>query len=177
MRLIRERRSHSTAMMRDMDAPHLFDPRGLTWRWCRFDELSVFELEAIYMARQLVFSIEQQCAYLDADGYDKVAFHLAAWSAVHDAPLAYARVVHPGHKYPEPSIGRLLTTAAARGIGLGRELLARAIEQSSQAFAGHGIQISAQSRLEQFYLRAGFVVVGEPYIEDGILHTEMLRPR
>jgi ElaA protein len=38
----------------------------------------------------------------------------------------------------------------------------------------HGIRISAQSRLESFYAGFGFVVVGERYLEDGILHTEMV---
>ena len=148
----------------------------LDWRCCRFDELSVFELQAIYMARQQVFAIEQACAYLDADGFDAVSHHLAAWSAGHQVPLAYARIVHPGQKYAEPSIGRVITTAAARGTGLGRELVRRAIAHCGQAFPGLGIRISAQTRLEPFYAEAGFVAVGEPYIEDGIPHTEMLRP-
>jgi ElaA protein len=152
------------------------DPSALRWRWCRFDELGVFELQAIYMARQQVFAIEQQCAYLDADGYDEASFHIAAWSPPHKVPLAYARVVHPGHKYAEPSIGRVLTTGAARGSGLGRELVRRAIDGCVQAFPGEGIRISAQSRLERFYAEFGFAAAGAPYLEDGIPHTEMLRP-
>ena len=147
-----------------------------TWRWCRFDQLDVLELDAIYRARQQVFSIEQQCVYLDADGIDAHAFHLAAWSSDRDMPLAYARVVHPGRKYPEPSIGRVITVAAARGTGLGRELVRRAIGRCGEAFAGQAIRISAQTRLERFYAELGFVAVGAPYIEDGIAHTEMLRP-
>lgn len=157
-----------------MNATHANEPESLTWRWCCFDELSVYELQAIYMARQLVFSIEQACAYLDADGYDEASFHLAAWSAQHKVPLAYARVVHPGQKYAEPSIGRVITTAAARGTGLGRELVRRAIAHCAQAFPGQGIRISAQTRLERFYVEAGFKGVGVPYMEDGIPHTEML---
>jgi ElaA protein len=151
------------------------DAALLDWRWCRFEELSVFELQAIYMARQQVFSVEQECAYLDADGFDEVAFHLGAWSAGHKTPAAYARVVHPGHKYAEPSIGRVITTASARGTGLGRELVQRAIEHCLQAFPGQGIRISAQARLQRFYAEAGFEVVGAPYLEDGIPHVEMLR--
>jgi len=147
---------------------------SLTWRWCRFDELSVFELDAIYRARQQVFSIEQQCIYLDADGFDEASWHLAAWSTAHKLPLAYARVVHPDLKYVEPSIGRVITTAAARGTGLGRELVARAVAHCSAAFPGQGIRISAQTRLERFYAEVGFAAVGAPYIEDGIPHTEML---
>ena len=149
---------------------------ALTWRWCRFDQLSVFELQAIYMARQQVFSLEQACAYLDADGFDEFSWHLAAWSTGHQVPLAYARVVHPGQKYDEPSIGRVITTSAARGTGLGRELVRRAIAHCSEVFPTQGIRISAQTRLEKFYAEQGFVAIGPPYMEDGIPHTEMLRP-
>lgn len=153
------------------------DPSSLCWRWCRFDELTPVELQNIYMARQLVFVLEQECAFLDADGYDEGSFHLAAWSASQQVPLAYARVLGPGRKYAEPSIGRLLTTAAARGTGLGRELLSRAISQCELCFPGSAIRISAQSRLEAFYVEAGFKSIGEPYLEDGIPHSEMLRQR
>ncbi|MDP3821580.1 MAG: GNAT family N-acetyltransferase [Burkholderiales bacterium] len=152
------------------------DPSLPHWHWCRFDELSVFDLEAIYRARQTVFSIEQACAYLDADGFDERSYHLAAWSTDRSMPLAYARVVHPGQKYVEPSIGRVITIAAARGTGLGRKLVRRAIAHCHEAFPGQGIRISAQTRLEAFYAGFGFQPIGEPYMEDGIPHTEMLLP-
>jgi ElaA protein len=84
--------------------------------------------------------------------------------------------VGPGRKYAEPSIGRVITTASARGTGLGRELVRRAIAGCEQRFGGQGIRISAQAHLERFYAQAGFVAVGTPYLEDGIPHTEMLRP-
>ncbi len=147
-----------------------------SWRWCRFDELDAFDLQAIYMARQLVFCLEQNCVYLDADGFDAHSFHLAAWSNDRTVPLAYARIVHPGRKYAEPSIGRVITTSRARGTGLGRELVRRAVAHCNAAFPGQGIRISAQTRLERFYGDFGFAPVGAPYLEDGIPHTEMLRP-
>jgi ElaA protein len=150
------------------------DPLPLTWRWCAFDALSLQELNNIFMARQQVFSLEQQCIYLDADGFDEHSHHLAAWSPAERMPLAYARVVAPGLKYAEPSIGRVITTAAGRGSGLGRELVRRAIEHCQQVHLGLGIRISAQSRLEAFYAGFGFAIVGERYMEDGIPHTEML---
>ena len=152
------------------------DPLALRWRWCHFDALSVHELQNIYTARQQVFTLEQQCIYLDADGVDERSFHLAAWSDGHRVPLAYARVVEPGLKYAEPSIGRVITTDAARGTGLGRELVRRAIVHCREAFPGYRIRISAQSRLEAFYAGYGFEIVGERYMEDGIPHTEMLLP-
>jgi len=146
----------------------------LRWRCCAFEALSVHELQAIYMARQQVFVIEQACPYQDADGCDDRCWHLAAWTAAQREPLAYARIVAPGVKYAEPSIGRVLTTAAGRGSGLGRELMRRAIVHARATFPGQGIRISAQSRLEGFYAGLGFVIVGERYLEDGIPHTEML---
>ena len=153
-----------------------YDPAALRWRWCHFDALGVHELQNIYTARQQVFSLEQQCIYLDADGCDEHSFHLAAWAPGHRVPLAYARVVQPGVKYAEPSIGRVITTEAARGSGLGRELVRRAVEHSQAEFPGQGIRISAQTRLEAFYAGFGFAPMGVPYMEDGIPHTEMLLP-
>ena len=149
---------------------------GLRWRWCRLDELGATELHRIHEARQQVFVIEQQCIYLDADVFDEHAWHLAAWSPAQREPMAYARVVDPGLKYPEPSIGRVITNAAARGTGLGRELVRRAVSHTLAAFPGQGIRISAQARLERFYAGFGFERVGADYLEDGIPHAQMLLP-
>ena len=146
------------------------------WRCCAFDALAVAELDAIYRARQQVFVIEQGCAYLDADGADPQCWHLAAWSAALAEPLAYARIVAPGVKYPEVSIGRVITSSAARGTGLGRELVRRAVAEAEALFPGTGIRISAQAHLQRFYGAFGFVAVGDEYMEDGIPHIEMLRP-
>ncbi|WP_280156654.1 GNAT family N-acetyltransferase [Piscinibacter sp. XHJ-5] len=146
----------------------------LIWRTCPFAHLTLGELQFIYMARQQVFVVEQACIYRDADGYDERAWHVAAWRASERMPVAYARLIEPGAKYSEASMGRVLTTAAGRGIGLGRELVRRVIDLADQVFPNEGLRISAQSRLEHFYTEAGFAVVGEPYLEDGIMHTEML---
>ncbi|MFM9917681.1 MAG: GNAT family N-acetyltransferase [Rhizobacter sp.] len=146
------------------------------WCWRRFDKLSVHALQHIHTARQQVFVVEQQCPYVDADGCDEHAFHLAAWMPEQPEPVAYARVVDPGFRYSEPSIGRVLTAASVRGRGLGRELLQRAVVQTIDSFPGQGIRISAQKHLEAFYRSFGFRGVGKCYLEDGIPHIEMLRP-
>ncbi|MGZ5249513.1 MAG: GNAT family N-acetyltransferase [Caldimonas sp.] len=150
---------------------------GMEWRWRRFDALSVHELQLIYAARQRVFVLEQECLYLDADGCDEHAFHLAAWSPAQREPLAYSRVIDPGAKYAEASIGRVITWGAGRGRGLGREVVARSIAHAGAVWPGMAIRISAQTRLELFYEEFGFVVVGAPYLEDGIDHTQMLLTR
>jgi len=148
---------------------------SVTWQCARLPELTALQLARIYRARQQVFSVEQDCVYLDADEADEQSYHLAAWSPAHAEPLAYARLVDPGVKYAEPSMGRVITTAPARGTGLGRELVRRVLALSDEVFAGQGIRISAQSRLQRFYNEVGFVAVGDDYMEDGIPHTEMLR--
>ncbi len=147
----------------------------LRWRFCGFDALTTRELQFIYMARQEVFVVEQRCAYLDADGVDEHAFHLAAWASDRQPPLAYARLMAPGVKYAEASMGRVITTAPARGRGLGRELVARSLAHADETWPASAMRISAQSRLVAFYESFGFMAVGAPYLEDGIDHIEMLR--
>jgi ElaA protein len=149
---------------------------SVTWRCARLQELTPLELARIYRARQQVFSIEQNCVYLDADEADECSHHVAAWSPDHDMPLACARLVPPGVKYAEPSMGRVVTSAAARGTGLGRELVRRVMALSDDVYPGLGNRISAQSYLRRFYSEQGFVAIGEDYMEDGIPHIEMLRP-
>lgn len=148
-----------------------------TWQWLRFSELSATQLYEILRMRQEVFTVEQDCAYQDADGKDQQAWHLVAWQLETDTPrlLAYLRLLLPGQRYPEPSIGRLLTTEPARGAGLARESMRRAMAQAEAEFPGWSIRISAQQYLEEFYRKLGFKPVSEPYDEDGIAHIEMLR--
>ena len=162
-------------MMSGMNSADAAATANLTWRSCRLPELSSLELARIYRARQEVFVMEQQCIYLDADGFDERSYHLAAWSPQHALPLAYARLVEPGGKYAEPSIGRVITLASARGTGLGRELVRRLLALSASVHPGWAVRISAQSRLHRFYAELGFVAVGPDYMEDGISHVEMLR--
>ena len=149
-------------------------PRGVDWRIARFSDLSPVELARIYRARQEVFVVEQQCIYVDADELDEISWHIAAWSVEAALPLAYARLVNPGGRYHEPAMGRVITAAPARGLGLGRELVRRVLEHSAQVFPGQGLRISAQQRLVRFYAEFGFEAIGEPYLEDGIAHVEML---
>ena len=146
----------------------------LTWRCVPFDSLSARELQAIHRARQRVFVVEQDCAFLDADPLDERAQHLAAWATGEPDPVAYARLLPPSARYTEASIGRVLTSPALRGRGIGRELMARALTLVAAMWPRAGVRISAQTRLEPFYASLGFVAVGAPYVEDGIDHTEML---
>lgn len=157
-------------------SPSAVPPPTVVWRCAPLDELSPRALQRIHIARQQVFAVEQACVFQDADRVDELAWHLGAWTGEGEL-RAYARLVGPGIKYAEASIGRVLTLPTVRGTGLGHELVRRAVAHCRAAFQGHGIRISAQQRLERFYARAGFASVGEPYLEDGQPHIEMLLER
>lgn len=138
------------------------------WHERSFSELTAGELYAIVALRERIFVVEQRCAYLDADGYDLEARHL--WAARDGRPVAYLRVVPPGAKFAEASIGRVVVDASERGTGLGRELMRRGI-----AMCGGPIRIGAQAHLQRFYNELGFETASAPYDEDGIPHVEMIR--
>lgn len=150
----------------------------IEWQRCSFQELTNVELYEVLAQRQKVFVLEQQCFYNDFDGLDFGAHHLVGWRRAGDGSrelVAYLRVLSPGAKYDEMSIGRVLTTQAARGTGAGRELLAQGIAYAEQLHPGHRIRIGAQQYLEAFYQSFGFKTISEPYDEDGIMHIDMLR--
>lgn len=147
-------------------------PGDLRFALKPFDALSPAELYEILALRQRVFVVEQACAYLDCDGKDPAALHLLGRDA-RGALVAYARLLSPGVSFAEAAIGRVVTDPAARRSGFGRALMNEAIARAREAFGGP-LRIGAQRYLERFYGELGFVADGEPYLEDGIPHTEMV---
>lgn len=149
----------------------------IEWQWSSFEKLTRDTLFEIIKARQEVFIVEQNCAYQDVDDHDRVAWHLMGWlrSSPDKKLAAYLRVVFPGEKYQEPSIGRVMTLPSFRKTGLGSALTQEAISRIGHIYPGTAIRISAQQYLERFYSKFEFETVGDPYDEDGIPHIEMVR--
>ena len=147
---------------------------SLDWQCQRLDQLRPLTLHRILRARQEVFVVEQDCVYLDADAADEASWHLAAWAPDWQL-MAYARIVDPGIKYAEPSMGRVVLDKALRGSGLADRLVAEGLARADAAWPGRGNRISAQAHLQRFYGRHGFASIGEPYLEDNIPHIEMWR--
>ena len=145
----------------------------MNWSWSRFAELGVDNLYDALALRCRVFILEQG-PYLDPDGLDRQSWHLLGRDEA-STLQAYLRIVDPGLKYAEPSIGRVITSAEVRGTGVGRALFTEGVRQCQVVWPGRGIRISAQAHLERLYGNHGFVRVGEPYPEDGIPHLEMLK--
>ena len=118
--------------------------------------------------------MEQNCAFQDMDGADPACFHLLGES--HEgALLGYARLVPAGLKFPEVSIGRVISAQEARGTGLGHVLMRRAVHAAHGLWGVQPIRIGAQARLQAFYRQHGFEPASDLYLEDGIDHIEMLR--
>ncbi len=146
----------------------------IRWQFLHFRQLSSDQLYDFASLRERVFVVEQNCPYAELDSLDRRAWHLLGYDA-NEELVAYLRIIEPGAKYPEPSIGRVLIRQDVRHQGLGKALMNEGIRQAATLCPGAGIRISAQLRLEHFYRDLGFAVVSAPYNEDGIPHIEMLR--
>lgn len=143
------------------------------WKIKTFSELTTPELYEIIKARVNVFVVEQDCPYPDLDDNDQKAIHL--WAENNGEVLAYCRIFDKGIKYPETSIGRVVTTENGRGTGLGKQLIKYALEIIENRLGTSEVRISAQDYLLKFYSDFGFQDTGKKYLEDNIPHTEMFR--
>jgi ElaA protein len=146
----------------------------ITWQCKSFAALSNTELYKILQLRNEVFVVEQNCPYQDCDDKDQLCHHLCAWED--EKLLACSRLLPPGLSYPQAaSIGRVVTSQLARGRNLGRQLMARSIENISSLYGEVPLIIGAQLYLKKFYEDFSFVGFGEEYLEDGIPHLTMQR--
>ncbi len=146
---------------------------SMDWQFVAFDGLSASQLYEVLQLRSAVFVVEQTCVFQDMDGADAQAMHLLGRRG--GQLVAYARCFDAGVKYPEASIGRVVTHASVRGQGAGHMLMRQAIARVQGQWGAQPIRIGAQARLDLFYRQHGFEPSGEPYIEDDIPHIEMLR--
>jgi ElaA protein len=140
---------------------------GLRVRSARFNELTTTELYDILRLRSQVFVVEQECVYLDLDGHDTEPTTTHWW--IEDdrgQVVATARLLRT---QPGSRIGRVVVDPAHRTQGLG----ARIVEQALRV-APRPTRADAQSHLERWYGRFGFVRDGEEFVEDGIPHVPMV---
>lgn len=88
--------------------------------------------------------------------------------------VAYLRAFAPEVKFMESSFGRVLVTAEARRIGIGKELTSIGLAKIKENFGDTPVRISAQAYLERFYANFGFKTVSEEYLEENLPHLQML---
>ena len=156
----------------------------ISWQWFHYSELGVEDLHDLLTIRQLVFIVEQASIYLDADIFDRQAYHLCVRHAAGASAdkttaslVAYARLIAPKIKAPEVIIGRILVEKSYRGNGLALKLVERCLEQCRSLFPDSNIKLSAQCHLIAFYSKFGFETIGKPYDDGGIEHVDMIFSR
>ena len=159
-------------------------PRGITLQIKPFAELSAAELYEILKSRFSVFVLEQGIQYLDEDGIDLSATHVALRRK--GQVIAYARLYElpedntpafdeKGQLILQPRIlraGRMLTTE--RGKGYARLLMLHLIAEAKRQGAGI-LRVHAQQQAAPFYRRFRFRASGEPFLEADIPHILMDR--
>jgi predicted GNAT family N-acyltransferase len=128
------------------------------------------ERAKIYALRHAVFVGEQHVPEeVERDALDGTADHVIA---VNEQNLC----VGTGRLVVESDgmgrVGRMAVHPMWRNRGIGRDLLL-ALERIGRDRRIKEIVLNAQVEAEPFYARNGYLRVGEPFTEAGILHVEM----
>ena len=149
-------------------------------------QLAALDVHQLYKLRVDVFVHEQRCPYaeIDATDADPQTVHLLAWDADSHDLLGTARVFPAAPTDAAladaattgAQIGRFALAPAARGTGLGRELLQAAIDLGERMHPGQPLYLEAQAGLVDYYASFGFTPIGEPFDDEGVPHQPMLRP-
>ena len=146
-------------------------------------QLAALDVHQLYKLRVDVFVHEQRCPYaeIDATDADPQTIHLLAWDADSHELLGTTRVFPAAPADATPAgngaqIGRFALAPAARGTGLGRELLQAAIDLGERMHPGQPLYLEAQAGLVDYYASFGFTPTGEPFDDEGVPHQPMLRP-
>ena len=147
----------------------------LSWRVCRFSELTVHSLYAVLRLRdqgvcgRAGFGVRRYrqpgsgrlaCAGL------RRRRHLAGLR-----PRAGARGKRPAGRLHWP----VVVAPAARGLGLGGALLDRALALAAERYPVRTLCCRRNCDKQGVYASRGFVAEGEPYDDGGIDHVTMRR--
>ncbi len=129
-----------------------------------FSQLTTAELYEILKVRSQVFMLEQEIHCLDMDGVDLDSRHyfLEEGGNIY----AYLRAYYIDDSTVK--IGRVLTIK--RGIGLGADIMRRAITDIRENMPCKKIHIDAQMHALGFYEKLGFVPVSGEFLEEGVVH-------
>ena len=149
----------------------------MKWHAKQWSDLTRDELHAMVRLRIDVFVVEQDCPYSDLDGKDLRAWHVWAEDEKESKGGGSGVCTGPGprRELRQTASRRVATRRDCRGSGLGKALMEKSIAVCEEVWPGHDIRISAQCYLEAWYEGLGFKPVGEPYLEDGIPHLQMVR--
>lgn len=121
---------------------------------------------ALSNLRRLVFIVEQSVPQEEEwDGRDEDAWHWLA-TDIDDRPIGTARLL------PSGQIGRMAVLSDYRGLKVGAAMLEHAVEKARH-LGFPSVYLNAQTHALVFYEKAGFVAVGDEFMEAGIAHYRM----
>ena len=104
---------------------------------------------------------------LEWDGLDEHAYHVLAFAA-DGTPIGTGRLLQDTH------IGRMAVLKEWRRRGVGSAMLDVLLVAANKMGYGE-VELNAQTRVLNFYLRKGFAPHGEEFMDAGIPHIAMTR--
>ncbi|MUL39125.1 GNAT family N-acetyltransferase [Gloeocapsopsis dulcis] len=130
---------------------------------------SMQDWQNIQEIRRVVFQEEQGVdPALEFDGQDAIAQQIIAY--LNAQPVGTARVRYLDAKTAK--IERLAVLSVARGQGIGKQLMQKAIELATEQKMQE-VVIHAQEYIKALYQQLGFIQEGETFDEAGIPHVKM----
>lgn len=144
----------------------------MKYEFKHFNQLTTQELYDLLRLRAEIFVVEQTCIYNDLDGLDKDAVHMIIKKD--DEIVGCSRLLQPGMRFPDFSIGRVVVKKNMRGTGLGKKIMEEAKKYMIEKWNAQNINVSAQKYLQKFYEDLGFSVATKEYLEDRIPHVGMV---
>ena len=138
----------------------------------KFDELSLNELYKIMQLRSQVFVVEQNCIYQDLDDIDKISYHLFI-KGNKDMIKAYLRIFEKDKDIAQ--IGRVVTDEKERKKGYATKLMEKGIQLIKNEMKKDKVYLEGQVYCKDLYLKLGFEIISDEFLEDGIPHYKMIK--
>ena len=140
----------------------------MEWVIKKFEELTSGEVYEILRSRAEVFVKEQKICCADPDGVDRRCLHL--FGIENGRVAAYLRALPVDAETVK--VGRVLTLE--RGRGTGTALMRFALREFEER-GFRTVVMDAQKSAVPFYLKLGFAVTSGEYLEEGVVHVDMVR--
>ena len=138
----------------------------------KFDELTLNELYKIMQLRSQVFVVEQNCIYQDLDDIDKISYHLFI-KGNNDMIKAYLRIFEKDKDIAQ--IGRVVTEEKERKKGYATKLMEKGIQLIKNEMKKNKVYLEGQVYCKDLYLKLGFEIISDEFLEDGIPHYKMIK--
>lgn len=131
-----------------------------------FNDLTNKELWEIAILRTSVFTLEQNITEEELETNDYNAIHY--FVKEDDVIISYARLIKSKEIY---YIGRVCTKKDYRNLGKQKLIIQKIIKTTHKI---NTLYVSSQIHIVDFYLKFGFKLIGEPYVEAGLIHQLLI---